>query len=210
MLDNIPGVPGVAKRPPCASSPNTATSEGARGRGQGEKGRLRERLLENADLARLSRTLATICRDAPVALIWTPVAPERPWRRPCPPARTGHEPGPRAALRSGGRQRPAPAPAARTAPASDGDVETPRNAAALPRALPIGCHGQTRRHARGRGLLPPPRTRRGCACPGRRPHRPRHQRGGAQRGAPIAAKAPRRSDDQGAGRAFARDRRRRL
>ena len=67
--DNIPGVPGVGEKTALRLIAQYGDLEHVlAGADKGEKGRLRERLLENADLARLSRTLATICRDAPVAL----------------------------------------------------------------------------------------------------------------------------------------------
>ena len=67
--DNIPGVPGVGEKTALRLIAQYGDLEHVlAGADAGEKGRLRERLLENADLARLSRTLATIRRDAPVSL----------------------------------------------------------------------------------------------------------------------------------------------
>ena len=67
--DNIPGVPGVGEKTALRLVIQYGDLEHVlAGADAGEKGRLRERLLENAGLARLSRTLATICRDAPVSL----------------------------------------------------------------------------------------------------------------------------------------------
>ena len=67
--DNIPGVPGVGEKTALRLIAQYGDLEHVlAGADAGEKGRLRERLLENADLARLSRTLATIRRDVPVSL----------------------------------------------------------------------------------------------------------------------------------------------
>ena len=67
--DNIPGVPGVGEKTALRLIAQYGDLEHVlAGADKGEKGRLRERLLENAGLARLSRTLAAIRRDAPVAL----------------------------------------------------------------------------------------------------------------------------------------------
>ena len=67
--DNIPGVPGVGEKTALRLIAQYGDLEHVlAGADAGEKGRLRERLLENADLARLSRALATIRRDVPVSL----------------------------------------------------------------------------------------------------------------------------------------------
>ena len=162
-----PACPAWAKRPPCASSPSTATSSMClRGADKGEKGRLRERLLENADLARLSRTLATICRDAPVALdldAWRLDGLGGGLAR---LRELGMNQAARRLAQLAGDSAPAPAPAAETASASDGDVETPPDRRRpLPRALPNWSPRPIMSPCTWARPSPPPRTRRGCACP---------------------------------------------
>ncbi len=130
--DNIPGVPGVGEKTALRLVAQYGDLEHVlAGADKGEKGRLRERLLENADLARLSRTLATICRDAPVALdldAWRLDGLGGGLAR---LRELGMNQAARRLAQLAGDSAPAPAPAAETAPASDGDVETPPDAAAL-------------------------------------------------------------------------------
>ena len=130
--DNIPGVPGVGEKTALRLIAQYGDLEHVlAGADKGEKGRLRERLLENADLARLSRTLATICRDAPVALdldAWRLDGLGGGLAR---LRELGMNQAARRLAQMAGDSAPAPAPAAETAPAPDGDVETPPDAAAL-------------------------------------------------------------------------------
>ena len=174
--DNIPGVPGVGEKTALRLIAQYGDLEHVlAGADKGEKGRLRERLLENADLARLSRTLATICRDAPVALdldAWRLDGLGGGLAR---LRELGMNQAARRLAQLAGDSAPAPAPAAENAPAPDGPGR--RRPCRAP--CPTGFHGQSCRPARGRGLLR--RHGRGAAAhaPGRRPHRPRHQRGGS-------------------------------
>ena len=130
--DNIPGVPGVGEKTALRLIAQYGDLEHVlAGADKGEKGRLRERLLENADLARLSRTLAAIRRDAPVALdldAWRLNGLGGGLAR---LRELGMNQAARRLAQMAGDSAPAPAPAAETASAPDGDVETPPDAAAL-------------------------------------------------------------------------------
>ena len=130
--DNIPGVPGVGEKTALRLIAQYGDLEHVlAGADRGEKGRLRERLLENADLARLSRTLAAIRRDAPVALdldAWRLNGLGGGLSR---LRELGMNQAARRLAQMAGDSAPAPAPAAENAPAPDGDVETPSDAAAL-------------------------------------------------------------------------------
>ena len=130
--DNIPGVPGVGEKTALRLIAQYGDLEHVlAGADKGEKGRLRERLLENADLARLSRTLAAIRRDAPVALdldAWRLNGLGGGLSR---LRELGMNQAARRLAQMAGDSAPAPAPAAENAPAPDGDVETPSDAAAL-------------------------------------------------------------------------------
>ena len=130
--DNIPGVPGVGEKTALRLIAQYGDLEHVlAGADRGEKGRLRERLLENADLARLSRTLAAIRRDAPVALdldAWRLNGLGGGLSR---LRELGMNQAARRLAQLAGDSAPAPAPAAENAPAPDGDVETPPDAAAL-------------------------------------------------------------------------------
>ncbi len=130
--DNIPGVPGVGEKTALRLIAQYGDLEHVlAGADKGEKGRLRERLLENADLARLSRTLAAIRRDAPVALdldAWRLNGLGGGLSR---LRELGMNQAARRLAQMAGDSAPAPAPAAETASAPDGDVETPPDAAAL-------------------------------------------------------------------------------
>lgn len=66
--DNIPGVPGVGEKTALKLIWEYGTLENALGRADADqKGKLRERLLEYADQARLSKELATIDRNIPLS-----------------------------------------------------------------------------------------------------------------------------------------------
>ena len=65
--DNIPGVAGVGEKTALRLIQTYGDLEGTlAGADAGEKGKLRERLLDGAEQARMSRKLAEIVRDAPV------------------------------------------------------------------------------------------------------------------------------------------------
>ena len=132
--DNIPGVPGVGEKTALRLIAQYGDLEHVlAGADAGEKGRLRERLLENADLARLSRTLATIRRDVPVSLdlenwrlsgLGGGIARLR---------ELGMNQAQRRLAQMAKEPASAPAPAAppRASGGSDSAVETPENARAL-------------------------------------------------------------------------------
>ena len=64
--DNIPGVPGVGEKTAKKLIAEWGSVERILQNVDSLKGKLRERIMENADQARLSRNLATIIRDVPV------------------------------------------------------------------------------------------------------------------------------------------------
>ena len=64
--DNIPGVPGVGEKTAKKLIAEWGSVERILQNADSLKGKLRERIMENADQARLSRKLATIIRDVPV------------------------------------------------------------------------------------------------------------------------------------------------
>lgn len=67
--DNIPGIPGIGEKTAIRLIQAYGDLEGVlNGAAEGEKGKLRERLLEGAEQARMSQKLAEIVRDAPVEL----------------------------------------------------------------------------------------------------------------------------------------------
>jgi len=66
--DNVPGVPGVGPKTAQKLLAEYGTLEGVLSHASEQKGKLRERLEENADQARLSQDLVTIRTDAPVEL----------------------------------------------------------------------------------------------------------------------------------------------
>ena len=66
--DNIPGIPGVGTRPPCACCKSTAPWKTPWPTRRREKGKLGEKLQTYADQARSCKELARIHRDAPVEL----------------------------------------------------------------------------------------------------------------------------------------------
>ena len=190
--DNIPGVPGVGEKTALRLIAQYGDLEHVlAGADAGEKGRLRERLLENADLARLSRTLATIRRDVPVSLdlenwrlsgLGGGIARLRELgmnQAAAPPCADGE---------GAGAAAPAPAAPASASGGSDSAVETPENAA-CPRRAPRGAgrHGEARRRLYWNGIF----RRHGRGAPahaaGRRSHRSRHWRGGGARSGAAAA-----------------------
>ena len=70
--DNIPGVPGVGEKTALKLIAQYGSLEKVLDTADAEqKGRLRERLLEHRALAELSKELATIDRDAPLAFDWS-------------------------------------------------------------------------------------------------------------------------------------------
>jgi len=64
--DNIPGVPGVGEKTAKKLIAEWGSVERILQNADSLKGKLRERIMENADQARLSRKLATIIRDVPL------------------------------------------------------------------------------------------------------------------------------------------------
>ena len=70
--DNIPGVPGVGEKTALKLIAQYGSLEKVLDTADAEqKGRLRERLLEHRALAELSKELATIDRDVPIAFDWS-------------------------------------------------------------------------------------------------------------------------------------------
>ena len=70
--DNIPGVPGVGEKTALKLIAQYGSLERVLDTADAEqKGRLRERLLEHRALAELSKELATIDRDVPIAFDWS-------------------------------------------------------------------------------------------------------------------------------------------
>ena len=64
--DNIPGIPGVGEKTALALLAKFETLEGLLSHTDELKGKQREKVEGNAQLARISKELATICREAPV------------------------------------------------------------------------------------------------------------------------------------------------
>ena len=66
--DNIPGVPGVGEKTAIKLIAEWNDLDGVLENGAAIKGKLGERVREHADLARLSKTLATLDRDVPLSV----------------------------------------------------------------------------------------------------------------------------------------------
>ena len=214
--DNIPGVPGVGEKTALRLIAQYGDLEHVlAGADAGEKGRLRERLLENADLARLSRTLATIRRDVPVSLDL------EHWRLSglggglARLRELGMNQAQRRLAQMAKEPASAPAPAAPRALPAAQTARWRRRKTRGPRRAPRGAgrHGEARRRLYWNGIF----RRHGRGAPahaaGRRSHRSRHWRGGGARSGAAAAclrSAQGALQRQGAGRSAARDRGRRL
>ncbi len=70
--DNIPGVSGIGEKTALRLIQNYGNLEGVlEGAPEGEKGKLRQRLMDGAQQARLSRKLSEIVRNAPVEMDFT-------------------------------------------------------------------------------------------------------------------------------------------
>ena len=173
--DNIPGVPGVGEKTALRLIAQYGDLEHVlAGADKGEKGRLRERLLENAGLARLSRTLAAIRRDAPVSLdldAWRLNGLGGGLSR---LRELGMNQAARRLAQLAGDSAPAPAPAAESAP-------RPRrrcgNAGGCRRPCRAPCrtgrHGGARLRIYWSGIFRRHGVGAPAHAPGRRPHRPR-------------------------------------
>lgn len=68
--DNIPGVPGIGEKKGIALLTEYGTLENVLDHADEIKGKMGENIRENADIARLSKWLATINTDAPIDFIW--------------------------------------------------------------------------------------------------------------------------------------------
>ncbi len=77
-VDNIPGIPGVGAKTASKLLKQYGDLEGVIEHAGELKGKLRERVEENVDLARLSRELATICLDIPMEYDWDLMVMEPP------------------------------------------------------------------------------------------------------------------------------------
>ncbi|MDP4854685.1 MAG: DNA polymerase I, partial [Schleiferiaceae bacterium] len=67
-VDNIPGIPGVGEKTAAKLLAEYGTLENVLAHGDQISGKLGERVREHSEQARLSRVLATIITDAPIAL----------------------------------------------------------------------------------------------------------------------------------------------
>ncbi len=65
-VDNIPGIPGVGPKTAVKLLQEYGSLEGVLEHADQLKGKLKERIIQNADIARLSKTLATIDTNAPI------------------------------------------------------------------------------------------------------------------------------------------------
>jgi len=68
--DNIPGVPGVGEKTALKLLHEYGTVEEVIARVEELKGKMKERIAENADSARMSKEIATIYRNVPVDVSW--------------------------------------------------------------------------------------------------------------------------------------------
>jgi DNA polymerase-1 len=69
-VDNIPGIPGVGPKTAQKLISQFGSLEGVLANTDKLKGKQKEKVKENADLARLSKDLATIIVDAPIEVSW--------------------------------------------------------------------------------------------------------------------------------------------
>jgi DNA polymerase-1 len=69
-VDNIPGIPGVGPKTAQKLIAEFGSLEGVLANTDKLKGKQKEKVIENADLARLSKDLATIIIDAPIEVTW--------------------------------------------------------------------------------------------------------------------------------------------
>ncbi|MFC7335907.1 DNA polymerase I [Haloferula chungangensis] len=69
-VDNIPGIPGVGPKTAQKLISEYGSLEGVLANTDKLKGKQKEKVIENADLARLSKDLATIIVDAPIDVSW--------------------------------------------------------------------------------------------------------------------------------------------
>ena len=76
--DNIPGIPGVGAKTASKLLHQYGSLEGVIAHSHELKGKLKERVEENKELALLSKELATICLDIPMEYDWDAMAMEKP------------------------------------------------------------------------------------------------------------------------------------
>ncbi len=67
-MDNIPGIPGVGEKTAMKLLGEYGTLENVLSHAGEIKGKLGEKVAENADSARMSYELGTICTNAPISL----------------------------------------------------------------------------------------------------------------------------------------------
>ena len=76
--DNIPGIPGIGAKTASKLLKQYGSLEGVIENSGNLKGKLKERVEENVDLAKLSKSLATICLDIPMEIDWDQMDLEEP------------------------------------------------------------------------------------------------------------------------------------
>ena len=76
--DNIPGIPGVGAKTASKLLKQYGSLEGVIENSADLKGKLKERVEENIELAHLSKSLATICLDIPMKIEWDQLDLEEP------------------------------------------------------------------------------------------------------------------------------------
>ncbi len=76
--DNIPGIPGVGAKTASKLIKQYGSLEGVIEKSSELKGKLKERVEENIELAKLSKSLATICLDIPMDIEWDQLNLEKP------------------------------------------------------------------------------------------------------------------------------------